>query len=110
MKTIKRYTEQEQLHYLELWKESGLSQRAFCEQQGIVQKIFNNWKRARMPKVNPTRTADTGFVKMDPASAEKQQPAAITISIGRYSVSVDNSFNPTLLSAVLSVLEGRNVH
>jgi hypothetical protein len=35
METVKRYTEQEQLLYLGLWKECGLSQRALCEQQGI---------------------------------------------------------------------------
>lgn len=110
MKTVKRYTEEEQLHYLERWKESGLSQRAFCEQQGIVLKTFNNWKRARMPEYSPPRTAGSGFVKMDPVPVETQQSPAITIGIGRYRVTVDHSFNPTVLSAVLTVLEGRDVH
>lgn len=37
------YTEEEKKLAVELWQESGLSQYAFSQQEGLVRSTFQNW-------------------------------------------------------------------
>lgn len=43
----KTYSQEEQQRHIELWKASGLSQRAYCEHHGVPWTSFKNWQRKR---------------------------------------------------------------
>lgn len=50
----KHFTPSKKTTYLELFHQSGLTQTAFCKQQGLVFKTFNKWlKEAVLTRVAP---------------------------------------------------------
>jgi hypothetical protein len=42
---MKRYSRHEQTYHISQWRKSGLSQRAYCEQNGISWSTFKNWNK-----------------------------------------------------------------
>jgi hypothetical protein len=47
---MKRYSREEQTYHVTQWRKSGLSQRAYCEQNRISWSTFKNWnKRIQQP-------------------------------------------------------------
>jgi hypothetical protein len=41
----RRRTKEEMFPVIEAWQNSGLSKRAFCEEQGIVESVFFYWSK-----------------------------------------------------------------
>lgn len=62
---------------VELWQESGLSQRAFCEKEGISYQVFGYWLRKFRQKKAPGAGKRPGFVDVNVGPS----PAAEGISI-----------------------------
>lgn len=110
MRKINTYTEDQRIAYLQEWQKSGLTQRAYCEQRGLGLRTFNNWKTSRMPGVQSTSRKSEEFIKMKPAVVRTELATAIGISIGRYKITVEGTFEPAVLAEVLTVLEARDVH
>lgn len=54
------------------WKKSGLSQRAFCQQQGLAISTFCAWLRKSRKAKNDNHTSPTAFL---PVVVEKPSAA-----------------------------------
>lgn len=50
---------------LELWQESGLSQRAFCQKEGLNYQVFGYWLKKYRQGKNPPRVKPNGFVGLN---------------------------------------------
>ena len=72
-KKIMQYDKQTQEHMLEMvssWKQSGLSQKAFCEQNNIRYYVFHYWyKRYR----DRSSCKPTGFVQLEVERSSSHQ-------------------------------------
>lgn len=86
----------------EAWKASGITQQAYCEQEGISYRSFV-YQHNRL--MSQTKKAPMNFIEAKPESAVISNPASglqlmlpngIRISIGA-------EINPVLLQTVLSV-------
>jgi hypothetical protein len=42
-----KYSKTEKAEHWQQWKQSGLSQRKYCERHGLKQSSFKNWGRAQ---------------------------------------------------------------
>ena len=62
MKRFQKYSCEERDLSIELWRESGLSQTAFCKREGIARSTFQHWmKRSQEDKVNrPKKVKNQG--------------------------------------------------
>lgn len=110
MKKVTMYTEEERVAYLQAWKKSGLTQKAFSEQQGLCLRTFNNWKTSRIPEKRRSSLKSDEFVEMKPVEVKEEKESSIRITLGHYKVTVDQGFTPAVLADVLTVLEARDVH
>ncbi len=113
---------------LRLWQRSGLTIRAFCQQQGLAEPNFHAWRRtlaqrdqeaARGPV--PDRRAKRATTPAPPASgswtsrppafvpvavvADRSMTVEVVLGQGRV-VRVAAGFDPALLLRVVQVLEG----
>ena len=56
---------QAMLEMIDRWKQSGLSQKSFCEKEQIPFHKFYYWlRRSGLQKQGPKKTGSTGFVKL----------------------------------------------
>ena len=53
----KRYNREEQKYHITQWRKSGLSQRAYCEQNGLSWSTFKNWNKRLKVATTQTRFA-----------------------------------------------------
>lgn len=88
--TRKRYSSGEREQYLRLWRQSGLSQSAFCQQFSLSKKSLSTWARKsnlKRPKLLPVQV-DSPTVKNEASG----QPVAIPFSLSSPATSVDLFF------------------
>ncbi len=111
MRTVRKFSDEQRNNYLRLWQESGLIQRAFCEEQRLILRTFNNWKNSRVPKDQPVKdSGPAGFIPLCPSGAKPEEKTGVQICIGRYQITVEGSFDEVVLNQVLTILEARDVH
>jgi transposase len=98
--------------HVSAWRRSGLSQREYCNRQGLGEWSFSSWKR-RLAK----RQVDVvGFLPVavrNQAVADRavfpngcRHPLALVIG-DRYRVEVGDGFSSETLTRLLAVLRGR---
>lgn len=80
---------------------SGLSITAWCFQHDISEPTFYYWRK-RLAAPSPSH-ATSQWVALAPLHAG----IPLTLRVGRVAIDVAAGFDPSLLSAVLAVLEGR---
>jgi hypothetical protein len=86
------------------WRQSGLTQRAFCEQQQLAFSTFAYW-RGRLKKSQACDASD-GKVHFLPVSLRQENARALTLRInGRHSIEIKAGFDPDLLARVVRTLE-----
>jgi hypothetical protein len=88
--TRKCYSSGEREQYLRLWRQSGLSQSAFCQQFSLSKKSLSTWTRKsnlKRPKLLPVQV--NGSTDKDEASG---QPVAIPFSLPSPATSIDLFF------------------
>ena len=56
-------TQQQMLAMIEAWKQSGLSQKAYCEQNNIRYYVFHYWYKRYKDMLTPQQ--DIGFVPLN---------------------------------------------
>jgi transposase-like protein len=96
-------------------KESGLSIKAFCEKTGVHQNTYYYWQRrvreaachelAVQEQDSKKTPVPSGWALCEPA--DKPEPtvsSVITVEVGSFKVSVDENFNPDLLTKVCRTL------
>jgi hypothetical protein len=86
------------------WKQSGLTQRAFCDQQQLVYSTFAYW-RGRLKQLQSGD--DSGHkVHFLPVSLRQERSPVLTLRInGRHSIEIKAGFDPDLLARVVRTLE-----
>jgi hypothetical protein len=85
------------------WQDSGLTQVAYCRQQGLKVSQFGYWKKRLLPA--PSREATSravpGFIPVQLASVR----ATVTVVLNeRLRVEVHPGFDPATLRAVVQAL------
>jgi transposase-like protein len=86
--------------HIAAWRESGLSQRAYCREHGLNAKTFGNWLRidrqtsAEVPSLIP--------VKLKPAASSEQ--LLYLRGSGAYTLRLPVDISPQWLGALLKCL------
>ena len=85
MKNNQKYTQEEMYLAIELWKESGLSQEHFCQQEKISSSTFSYWLRKYRQEKEASASKSNSFVPVElspPASSiEDSSEAPVNILI-----------------------------
>lgn len=58
---------------IEQWKQSGLAQKHFCDQQAVPYHIFHYWYKRYRGQSNTTKVSSTSFVRLH-VKEQQQQP------------------------------------
>ena len=93
------------LQMIESWKNSGISQVKFCEQNHLKLSTFQYWRvrlnrEQRLNRLLP--------VKVEPQSPPTGSPASSGISFvlkERYKIQLEEQFNAHTLSKLINLLE-----
>jgi hypothetical protein len=89
----------------EAWKMSGLTQKAYCEQEDISYKSFVYQHNRLTP--NQLKNAPINFIKAKPELTEvSQNTGLILILPNGIRLGINGEVNATLLQTVLSVAGG----
>lgn len=105
------------------WRESGLSQRAYCALHHLGLSTFQWWRRqlarssgtssvervvAGRPRSAEPQSSDVEFVALGRALRAVRPNSALTVVVGsQYRVEVGGEFDRIALTALLDVLEER---
>ena len=85
------------------WKESGISQRAYCEQHQLVLGTFCYW-RSRLKEQKSGGHADKP--RFLPVMLTQPKHAALILKINdRHSIEIKPGFDPDLLSKVVRAVQ-----
>ena len=85
------------------WKQSGLSQRAYCEQHQLALGTFAYW-RGRLKKLEGGD--HTGTPRFLPVTLKQSSNASLTLLInGRHHLEIKPDFDPDLLSKVVRAVQ-----
>ena len=85
------------------WKESGLTQRAYCEQHQLALGTFAYW-RGRLKKLEAGD--HTGKPRFLPVSLMQRSDPSLTLLInGRHQIEIQSDFDPDFLSKVVQVVQ-----
>ena len=88
---------------VERWRESGLTQRQFCKNEGLPIERFGAWKR----RLERESQSESSLVAVPPrivSSALFTAPALRLVVDERYRVEIPDSFSASTLETVLQVL------
>lgn len=88
----------------EAWKSSGLTQMAYCTQQGISYQSFI-YQHNRM--TNKSKRSSMNFVKAKPDAPLSPQTAGLQLMLPNgIRIGITHDINPTLLKTVLTIAGG----
>jgi hypothetical protein len=85
--------------YLEEWKASGLSQSGFCRNRNLKLSTFQYYR-----KILKHSPIEQPFVKIS-IPENISMPEQVSISFGRYIVSLGKAFDKDFLRDIVSVLK-----
>lgn len=96
---------------IETWRQSGKSQREFCEERGIPLSTFQ-WWRKRLREQTEQDREDPGFVEVALRPRQSLQGGStvaspVVVAVGSYRVEIAGAFDSTTLETILDVLERR---
>ena len=98
-----RYSRQQRQAYLRQWKQSGLTQHAFCNQAGIKFSSFKYWrKHERIDNMEPevSRLVPVQLVGREPTG----ETLRLTLHIRRGTLEIPAGFPAEELRNILSML------
>ena len=86
----------------EAWQESGQTQGEYCKQHGLSLKTFAYWRRRF--KAN---SAAVRLVQLPPGALRQSERSTLRVVVdNRYTIEVEDGFNPSTLGSILEVLRG----
>lgn len=95
---------------IDAWRQSGLSQKTFCEQNHLALSTFSLW-RQRLNK--PAKQSVSACIEIVPvprvqaAVVVPLSPVIVVVGGGRYRIELVEGFHRDTLQQVLHVLEAR---
>lgn len=95
-----RYSKEERLRHIELWKESGLNRREYCVQSGIKYGTFKSWFERRNAHRNTFIPVEVS--SPEPTSQLDTENITITYPSGMV-VNCPCSISSKLLTQLLSI-------
>lgn len=95
-------------HRIQTWSESGLSQKSYCQANGIALATFSYWRR-KLKDAQPER-AKFYPILVPPGEPftsedEKGKPLRLVLGEQRFVVEIEESFSPALLQKLVTTLE-----
>ena len=85
------------------WKQSSLSQRAYCEQHQLVLCTFCYWRSRLKAQEVEVRTASPRFI---PVTLKQSSHAAMVLKINdRHSIEINADFDPEFLGKVVRAVQ-----
>lgn len=97
---------------LEAWRQSGLSQSAFCERHELALSTFQLWRRRlksqEIPSSHCVEIVPVTLSRIQPLQPQMQSPPIVVVmGRGQYRLEVADGFHPATLQEVVRALEGR---
>jgi len=86
------------------WKESGLSQSAYCREHELNLYRFIYWKKRLFPERTPVSMVELPVSARDSSFLFPATPPLCIVLGGRCRIEVHPGFDPACLEAVLRVL------
>jgi len=91
------------LERIQSWKDSGLTQRAFCQQHGLGLASFRRWRAIAMREGKP---ADSSVVTFLPVNVVEPGAADLTVVINdTLRIEIPAGFDLATLRQVVQVLQ-----
>jgi hypothetical protein len=92
------------------WEKSGLTQREFCQNQGLGTSTFRYWKKelatAKKNKIQQQELIPVAISISDASSGQTNSSSLISLTAsGRYRIDIHDGFHPETLEQVLRILE-----
>ena len=93
---------------IEEWKRSGLSQREFCDRNGVKLSTLQYWVvKGNREKAQGSRS----LVEIAPAKINEPEGAystAIVLVVGRHRIAIGRGFDGQVLEELIGILEHRD--
>ena len=88
---------------IEAWKQSGLTQKAFCEQQQLGLGSFQRWRGIFMRGEKPEASSAMRFVPVN-VTVDKASSLALLID-DHLRIEIPAGFDPVILRQVVQALQ-----
>ena len=88
---------------IETWKQSGLTQKAFCEQQQLGLGSFQRWSGIFMRGEKPAASSVVSFVPVN-VTVDKASSLALLID-DQLRIEIPAGFDPVTLKQVIQALQ-----
>jgi hypothetical protein len=88
---------------IETWKQSGLTQKAFCEQQQLGLGSFQRWRGIYMRGEKPEASSAVSFVPVN-VTVDKASSLALLID-DQLRIEIPAGFDPVTLKQVIQALQ-----
>ena len=88
---------------IETWKQSGLTQKAFCEQQQLGLGSFQRWRGIFMRGEKPEASSAVSFVPVN-VTVDKASSLALLID-DQLRIEIPAGFDPVTLKQVIQALQ-----
>lgn len=90
---------------IQVWKQSGLTQKEFCEQHHVGLSTFQRWRRKLAIQEKPKGSAAVSFL---PVGVVGSSESGLTVLLNnRLRIEVSTGFDASTLKQVIEVLQGR---
>ncbi|HZK69636.1 MAG TPA: hypothetical protein VFC36_08600 [Paludibacter sp.] len=96
----KKYTKPEKIELLNLYQHSGMSTKAWCEENGIAVSTLH--KRLKLDKKQSDAKVTQNWAAI--TVLPKARGSTVLLQAGKFSIEVKESTNRELLAAVLAML------
>ena len=92
-------------HHIEEWKRSGLSQDKYCQQLGLSKYTFGYWNQKIRKGIKSKALVPVSIIpEISPPDLSQQSGISVTIK-NRFTINLDNKFNSSTLTELITILE-----
>ena len=101
--TKRQANRQRWFDHIETWKQSGLTQKAFCEQQQLGLGTFQRWRGIFMRGEKPEASSAVSFLPVSVMAAPASNLALLIDD--RLRIEIPAGFDPVTLKQVIQALQ-----
>ena len=86
---------------VQLWQESGLSQKEYCRQNDLRENQLTYWKKRYIKTESSISLVE---LTLSGSHFSSQNHSPLKVNLGEYQIEVDRGFDPVTLKQVIYVL------